>query len=125
MYKLCRAAGYCKVSARRIMRQLTDYELIILQDLVTNQTKLTKMEDIKGLKKAKDNLYRNLKLAASFKTHKDLSKLIEITPGVLLYGKRVPLIQKQIDFQFSSSDQLLEYKMYLFRFLQQLHYVFL
>jgi len=84
--RILQAVGYRKKAASRVLQQLNQHEIVVLQDLVTNQEDMDTLSDIAGLQSAKDILNRNLRVAQKMKKEKKLSQLVNITPGILLYG---------------------------------------
>jgi len=83
---ILQAVGYSKKAASRVLQQLNQHEIVLLQDLVTNQDDMNNLSDIAGLQNAKDILNRNLRIAQKMKNQKKLAQLVKITPGILLYG---------------------------------------
>lgn len=83
---ILQAVGYSKKAASRVLQQLNQHEIVVMQDLVTNQDDMNNLSDIAGLQKAKDILNRNLRVAQKMKKEKKLAQLVNITPGILLYG---------------------------------------
>merc|ERR1711962_1246976 len=83
---ILQAVGYSKKAASRVLKQLNQHEIVVLQDLVTNQCDMNNLSDIAGLQNAKDILNRNLRVAQRMKKEKKLAQLVNITPGILLYG---------------------------------------
>merc|ERR1712137_1280815 len=58
--RILQAVGYSKKAASRVLKQLNDHEIVVLQDLVTNQDDMNNLSDIAGLQKAKGNNIRPL-----------------------------------------------------------------
>jgi len=83
---ILQAVGYSKKAASKMLQKLNQHEIVVLQDLVTNQEDMNKLTDIAGLQNAKDILNRNLRVAQKMKKEKKLAQLVNITPGILLYG---------------------------------------
>jgi len=84
--KILQAVGYSKKAASSVLQQLNKHEMVLLQDLVTNQDDMNNLSDIAGLQEAKDMLNRNLRVAQKMKNQEKLARLVNITPGILLYG---------------------------------------
>jgi len=50
---ILQAVGYSKKAASRVLQQLNKHEIVVLQDLVTNQDDMNNLSDIAGLQEAK------------------------------------------------------------------------
>jgi len=58
--KILQAVGYSKKAASSVLQQLNKHEMVLLQDLVTNQDDMNNLSDIAGLQEAK-GIIRSLK----------------------------------------------------------------
>ena len=72
--------------AKRIVREMRDHEFSVINDLVTDYANLDKLDDVKGLKKAKETIDQNLRMTLRLKKNKKLRHLVDVTPGLLMHG---------------------------------------
>ena len=78
--------GYSEKFAADFLRSAAKHEWRVIEHFVTDSDELNNMAAVKGLKKEKETIDRNLKFALNVAANPHFAKLVKVTQGLLMYG---------------------------------------
>ncbi|CAG5094126.1 Oidioi.mRNA.OKI2018_I69.XSR.g13271.t1.cds [Oikopleura dioica] len=76
--------GYSEKFAADFLRSAPRHEWAVIEHFVTDSDELNDMAAVKGLKKEKETINRNLKFALNVAANPDFAKLVKVTQGLLI-----------------------------------------